>query len=335
MRIIDFLTISFLAVSSVQAADLSPFVDPPIRPEGKSSAPPAKKRNEGVTDVFVPAPPGGASNIPIVPYSSPQQYSILAAPNKEREKEQEKSRREEIREEDRFVIEGTTNDLVIITDKELGDRQIMIQDGTTLDNGCLLLYPKILCGEKAKTKLADRLSKKELTDKITSLSKENGRLSNNLLALRGKLQKNELTNVEMSVKLDQLDKEGRAALSEQAARFEKEQKPLETYKREIRELKTQLFEMGQDMGNIVVFLQKQKGVGQQFNIPGVGPFAGYEVEPLLFAVVKDDMIPKVTKYFNTTVKRAYKLEIKQPKGQLETIGFFVVDSKQISKSGEE
>lgn len=341
MRLVTVLLfcLVFASTAYVSASDVSPFVDPPApkggaTPVKTTSAPPSAKKKSGETivDTMVPAPPG-ASGIPVVP--QPLQYAISPPPSREKDKEQEKARREEIREEDRFVIEGTTNDLVIITDKELGDRQIMVQDGSTLDNGCLLLYPKILCGEKAKTKLADRLSKKELTDKITSLSKENGRLNDNLQAVKGKLQRAELANTELSIKLDQVDKEGRSALSEQAARFEKEQLPLEAYKKEIRELKTQLFEMGQDMGNIVVFLQKQKGVGQQFNIPGVGPFAGYEVEPLLFAVVKDDMIPKVTKYFNTTVKRAYRLEIKQPKGDPEKVGFFVVDSKQISKAGEE
>lgn len=282
-----------LSVLSVFAAE-SPFVAARApkkekqiqRPGEGPGAPGAQKMPQGAADpVYVPAPPGlGQKGVP---------------------KD----------DKDRWSVSGIVNDDVILVDHEMDDRLLHIPDGSILDNGCVIKYPKILCGAEAKRIIADRYGKKDISSRVAELAKEKGLLTTENNRLKKKV-------AEFEERLKDLPSLQKAAKELEIMKVET--KPLDGLKADIRALKTERLELTQDLGVLAHHMQKMKA-GEYYKTPEVGPFNVVATPQSMYVFLYPDQRPKADKYFNSTIKRAY---------QDESLLLYVLDKKQISTTAD-
>jgi hypothetical protein len=115
--------------------------------------------------------PGNMQNpyIPAPAYQ-PQYQSMLPPPSQQT---QEKDKVKVLDPEERYVIDGIVNDNVVLIDLLNVDRYMQVDNMTVLDNGCLVKFPSILCGNEAKKALKLNADKDELSHRVLALSKEN------------------------------------------------------------------------------------------------------------------------------------------------------------------
>lgn len=164
-KLITIAMITIIATASAFAADpINPLTGEPMKQPLTVQKTESKSPN--MPNPYIPAP-GFAPQYPTAP--PPPFVSPF-------EKEKEKEKDKVIKPEEQYAIDGIVNSNIIILDRINEDKYMQVKDMTVLDNGCLVKYPAILCGDQAKKALKLSEDKDELSHKVLSLTKENAAL---------------------------------------------------------------------------------------------------------------------------------------------------------------
>lgn len=188
----------------------NPFTGEPIKANPNE---PAKKT---VTTGTTPTLPMPNPYIPAPSMMNPQMPQGIPAKQEEKKKERKP--------EERFVIDGIVNDSILIKDYENEDRMLYVSDLSMLENGCLVKYPSILCGDMARRAMKLNEDKDELSHKVINMTKENTAIRNKLSETNAKFdetnkrykqfetetasarKKDELKIIDLQLKLDTFTK---------------------------------------------------------------------------------------------------------------------------------
>lgn len=224
--------------------------------------------------------------------------------------------------EDRYTVEGIVNDKIVLIDHELDDRTLHVNDLSLLDNGCVVKFPKVVCGKPAKAIIAAKIANNELAEKYETLAKEKSLIyrENEKLTAR-------VTELETTIKTLTPEAEKGKNADYYFAEMQKAKEALksqEEWQTEVRKAKTAQTEAMTDLSELISMVITTKS-GTEYNVPGFGRFRALEGGNTMFAFVPADTREKAEKYFGSTIRRGY--------ADKTGVVIYILDRDQISTAG--
>lgn len=167
-------------------SEMNPFTGTPIKTEYANTPPKptdSKQQNPPTmpnpNQQYIPAPPTS--------FTPPMMQGMQ--PGIQQQKAEEK--RKDFEPKDWYEAAGIVNDNIIIKDIRNEDKLIYVENYSSLDNGCVVRYPDILCGKEGEKALRNHSDRDALSRKLLTAAKENGDLRNKIAALNKQLSQNE------------------------------------------------------------------------------------------------------------------------------------------------